>query len=197
MGMENIEKTEDEVVEKRETFFERMAFKAAKNLGSSTSLLIHTFLFIGIFSLRWFGSSVEQILLILTTIVSLEAIYMSIFIQMTVNRHSEGLIAVQEDIEDIQEDVEEISEDIEDIQTEVKEIGDDVEEIQEDVKEIGEDVDEISEDIDDIQEDMEDISDEIVDEEGDQKFNGPMNQKLQKIEETLHKLLTDIEGLKK
>lgn len=181
--MKKGKKIEAEIVEKQETFFEKMAFKAAKNLGSSTSLLIHTLLFIGIFSLRWFGSSVEQILLILTTIVSLEAIYMSIFIQMTVNRHSEGLIAVQEDIEDIQEDVEEISEDIEDIQ--------------EDVKEISEDVDEISEDIDDIQEDVEDLSDEIVDEEGDQKFNGPMNQKLQKIEETLHKLLTDIEGLKK
>lgn len=158
------------------TVLEKLAFRVAQNMGSATSLFIHTIFFIVIFSLRWFGFSVEQILLILTTAVSLEAIYFSILIQMTVNRQAQGLSEVHQHIEDISEDIEDI---------------------QEDIEEISEDVDEISEDIDDIQEDMEDISDEIVDEEGDQKFNGPMNQKLQKIEETLHKLLTDIEGLKK
>ncbi|MDD5083849.1 MAG: hypothetical protein PHT88_02830 [Candidatus Moranbacteria bacterium] len=174
--MKKNEKMDIEVISRQEGFFERLAFRAAKNLGSAWSLLIHTVLFVGIFSLRWAGLNVEQILLILTTIVSLEAIYMSIFIQMTVNRHSEGLSAVQEDIEDIQEDVEEISEDIEGIQ--------------EEVKEIGEDVDEISEDI-------EDISDEIVEDEEDKHHHDVTNSKLEKIEETLHRLLSDIEGLKK
>ena len=41
-------------------------------------------------------------MLILTTIVSLEAIYLSIFIQMSVNHHSYRLDEVSEDIEDIQ-----------------------------------------------------------------------------------------------
>lgn len=49
--------------------------------------------------------------MILTTTVSLEAIYLAIFIQMTINRQSQN-------IEDIQEDVEDISEDVEDIQEE-------------------------------------------------------------------------------
>jgi uncharacterized protein YoxC len=194
MNMEEKTKEREEIANKQETFFEGLAFGAAKNLGSATSLLIHTFLFIGIFSLYWLGLNVEQILLILTTIVSLEAIYMSIFIQMTVNRHSEGLIAVQEDIEDIQEDVEDISEDIEGIQTEVKEIGEDVEGIQTEVKEIGEDVDEISEDIEDIQED---IFEDTTEEDIDKKHHDATNAKLEKIEATLHRLLSDIEGLRK
>ncbi len=60
--------------------------------------------------------------------VSLEAIYLAIFIQMTVNRNTQSLKEVEDDIDDIQEDVEElgeevgdISEDIEDIQEEDKE----------------------------------------------------------------------------
>ena len=56
------------------------------------------------------------ILLILTTIVSLEAIYLAIFIQMTVNRQAESLAEVEEDLEDIEEDIEDISQDIDEIQ---------------------------------------------------------------------------------
>ncbi len=189
--MENVE---NKVVQTQETFLESLAFRIAKGLGSAGSLIVHTFLFIGIFSLRWVGFNVEQILLILTTVVSLEAIYMSIFIQMTVNRHAEGLSEVHQHIEEISDDVDEIQEDIEDIQTEVKEIGDDVEGIQTEVKEIGEDVDEISEDIEDIQED---ISEDATEEEIDKKHHDATNEKLEKIEETLHRLLADIEGLKK
>ena len=74
------------------------------------------------FFLRFEGFSSSDILLILTTIVSLEAIYLSIFIQMTVNRHAQELEEVSEDIEEIQENVEEIQEDVEEIQEEAKEI---------------------------------------------------------------------------
>ena len=56
-----------------------------------------------------------DILLILTTLVSLEAIYLSIFIQMTVNKHGEELEEVSEDIGEIQEDVDELQEDVEEI----------------------------------------------------------------------------------
>jgi len=73
------------------------------------------------------GISASDILLILTTIVSLEAIYLAIFIQMTVNKHSEELEEVSEDIGEIQEDVEEIQKDVDEIQ-------EDVEDIQEEVK---------------------------------------------------------------
>jgi uncharacterized protein YoxC len=80
--------------------------------------------------LRFFGFSSADVLLILTTIVSLEAIYLSIFIQITVNRQARELEEVSEDIEEIQEDVDEIQEDVEEIQENVDEIQEDVEEIQ-------------------------------------------------------------------
>lgn len=73
--------------------------------------------------LRFAGISSEDVLLILTTVVSLEAIYLSIFIQMTVNQHAAELEEVSEDIEEIQKDVDEIQEDVEDIQEEIVEEG--------------------------------------------------------------------------
>lgn len=103
--------------------------KLTRWIGSTQSIFIHTVFFIGIFSLRFFGISSNDILLILTTLVSLEAIYLSIFIQMTVNRHSEELEEVSEDIEEIQEDVDEIQKDVDEIQENVDEIQEDVEEI--------------------------------------------------------------------
>ncbi len=110
------------------------------------SIVLHTIFFIGIFTLRFFGFSSSDVLLILTTLVSLEAIYLSIFIQMTVNRHAEELEEVAEDIDEIQHDVDEIQEDVEEIQEDVDEIQHDVDEIQEDVVEIQEEVVEIEED---------------------------------------------------
>ncbi|OGI63521.1 hypothetical protein A2818_02685 [Candidatus Nomurabacteria bacterium RIFCSPHIGHO2_01_FULL_40_12] len=98
--------------------FEDLSKKLTSSIGSAKSIIIHTIFFIGIFSLRFFNVSASDILLILTTIVSLEAIYLSIFIQITVNRQSAELEEVSEDIEEIQEDVEEIQEDVEEIQGE-------------------------------------------------------------------------------
>jgi peptidoglycan hydrolase CwlO-like protein len=110
--------------------FEDFSKKLTYWIGSAQSILIHTIFFVAIFSLRFFGVSSSDVLLILTTIVSLEAIYLSIFIQMTVNKHTEELEEVSEDIEEIQEGVEEIQEDVEEIQGDVDEIQEDVEEIQ-------------------------------------------------------------------
>ncbi len=90
--------------------FEDFSRKLTYWIGSAQSIVVHTMFFIGIFSLRFFDVASADILLILTTIVSLEAIYLSIFIQMTVNKHAEELEEVSEDIEEIQEDVEEIQE---------------------------------------------------------------------------------------
>ena len=89
------------------TLLERISIKLTDWVGTPLSLIIHSLLFVGIFSLRYFGVTTDYILLILTTAVSLEAIYLSIFIQMTVNRATESLEEVEEDIEGIQEDVSE------------------------------------------------------------------------------------------
>jgi ElaB/YqjD/DUF883 family membrane-anchored ribosome-binding protein len=102
-------------------------------VGSPASLAIHTVVFIAFFTvsiLKW--APWDLMLLVLTTVVSLEAIYLALFIQMSVNRQSISLREVEEDVEDIQEDIEELGENVEDLK-------EDVEDIQEDIGEISED----------------------------------------------------------
>lgn len=94
---------------------EKLSERLTNWIGTPISIAVHTLVFVGIFSLKFLGFSVDQILLILTTAVSLEAIYLSIFIQMSVNKTKIKIAGVEKDIDDIQEDVQEISEDIEDI----------------------------------------------------------------------------------
>lgn len=114
--------------------------KIIGGVGSVASLIVHTLLFIISFALAITGLvSWNTMLLVLTTIVSLEAIYLAIFIQMSVNRQAVELAEVSEDVEDIQEDIEGISQDVDEIQKDVDEIQEDVDEIQEDVEEINED----------------------------------------------------------
>jgi hypothetical protein len=64
-------------------------------------------------------------LLVLTTIVSLEAIYLSIFIQMTVNKNTYDIEMIQDDVDEIQEDIEDIEQDIGEIQKDVVDINED------------------------------------------------------------------------
>jgi TolA-binding protein len=109
------------------------------SVGSVGSLVVHSLAFVGFFLLSIFGIiSWELMLLVLTTLVSLEAIYLAIFIQITVNRHTLSLKEVEEDIDEIQEDVEELGEDLEEIQEDIEEISEDIDEIQEDVEELNE-----------------------------------------------------------
>ncbi|HAO28532.1 MAG TPA: hypothetical protein DCQ68_14550 [Chryseobacterium indologenes] len=115
---------------------EKIADSITSWIGSIQSLIVHTLLFMTSFLLPMVNLvSFDKMLLILTTVLSLEAIYLAIFIQMSVNKSHEK-------IEDIQEDIEEISEDIEDIQEDIEEISEDIEEISEDIEEINEDEDE-------------------------------------------------------
>lgn len=101
---------------------EKISIRVTKWIGTPWSIIIHTFLFGFIFSLKFFGVGTGDILLILTTAVSLEAIYLAIFIQMTVNRNTKALEEVEDDIEDIAEEVEDLGEDVEDIAEDVEEI---------------------------------------------------------------------------
>src|SRR3989338_7447551 len=96
--------------------FEDFSEKLTRWIGSPQSILVHTIFFLAMFCLYFFNISSSNILLILTTVVSLEAIYLSIFIQMSVNRHSQELEEVSEGIEEIQEDVDEIQKDVDEIQ---------------------------------------------------------------------------------
>jgi uncharacterized membrane protein len=152
---------------------ERIAIRATRWIGSTNSLIIHTILFALAFLLYFYGIPLDNILLVLTTIVSLEAIYLSIFIQMSVNRQARKLHAVARDVDEIQEDVEGIEKDIDEIQ---------------------EDVEGIEKDVDEIQKDVEDIQEEDEEEELGEKKDDEM---LLRIEETLGKLIEEVIDLKK
>ncbi len=131
-----------------------VAHKFTQWIGTPSSIIVHTILFIGVFFLSLFGLSTEEILIILTTAVSLEAIYLSIFIQMSINKTSAS-------IEEVGKDVDELQEDIEDIEGNVKDISKDIDEIQEDVEDIEGNVKDISKDIDEIQDDDDKQEDEV------------------------------------
>ena len=139
---------------------ERTALSATHWIGSIESLIIHTAVFVSAFALVLFGVSFDRVLLALTTVLSLEAIYLAIFIQMSVNQNTIQLAQVEKDVEEIQEDIDEIQEDVEEIAEDVDEIQADVEDVEEDIDEIQEDVQEIEKDVDEIQEDVEDLTEE-------------------------------------
>jgi len=114
--------------EKRKRKFspvEQTANRFTEWVGSTSSLLVHTLVFVVSLALVFLGVGVDKVLLVLTTAVSLEAIYLAIFIQMTVNRNTQSLEEVEEDIDEIQEDVEEIEKDIDEIQEDVDKLEED------------------------------------------------------------------------
>lgn len=115
---------------------EKVSMNLTKLIGTPYSVIGHSVFFVLIFGLRFFGVGVQDILLILTTVVSLEAIYLSIFIQMTINYNTESLKEVEKDVDEIAKDVDEIQSDVDEIQTDVDEIQEDVEGLEEDIDKI-------------------------------------------------------------
>ncbi len=152
---------------------ENVSVQMTKRIGTPASVIIHSFLFIAIFSLHWWGVAFSDILLILTTAVSLEAIYLSIFIQMSINRNTASLEEVEEDIGEIQKDVDEIQEDVDDLQEDVEGI------------EVG--VEDISKDIDVIQELPLPLVGNLASDQ----------QTIQKMEAQLQIIIQELQGLKK
>lgn len=150
---------------------QKTALAVTRWIGSPASLILHTLIFVAFYIATFIGYvPYEQMLLVLTTIVSLEAIYLSIFIQMTINYTTEA-------VEDISEDVEEM---------------------QEDIGEIQEDVDELQEDVEDISEDVEEISVDDAEEEAEVEAREAAQQKtLTDIQTDLRKLMADIDRLQK
>ena len=107
--------------------FEDFSKKLTRWIGSPTSVIVHTIFFSSIFVLGFSGVVPPDYVFALTTnILSIEAIYLSIFIQMTVNQHAAELEEVSEDIEEIQKDVDEIQEDVDEIQEDVEDIQEEI-----------------------------------------------------------------------
>lgn len=96
---------------KNKSWSESLPYTMTKWVGSPISLIVHTLVFIAAFGLIGIGYDAERVMLVLTTAVSLEAIYLSLFIQMTVNKTTRKIKAIEEDVEDILEDTEELTED--------------------------------------------------------------------------------------
>ena len=154
---------------------ENIALSITRSIGSVPSIIIHTIFFISAFVMVFLGFDFDRVMLVVTTIVSLEAIYLSIFIQLSVNYQARALENVEKDIDSIAEDVEEIAEDVGEIQEAHEEIAEDIEEIQKDVDEIQEDVEdiqeaheEIAEDIEEIQKDVDEIQEDVEEHLGDE-----------------------------
>ncbi len=149
-------------------------------IGSVPSLIFHSCVFTGFLLLTLWGPFPRDlVLLVWNTIVSLEAIYLAIFIQFTVNRNTKSLREVEQDIDEIQEDVDEIQEDVE-------ELGEDFDDIQEDIEEI-------SKDIDEIQEDVEELNEEESEEE---KMHRDHAANIDKLTQDIRRVLQDLETLK-
>lgn len=90
-------------------------------VGSTASVVLHTIFFAICFMLPFFGIPLDRVLLVLTTVVSLEAIYLALFIQMSVNRTAQTIEEIDEDIEEIHEEIDEIDEDLEDLAEDIEE----------------------------------------------------------------------------
>ena len=147
---------------------EDVANNATSWIGSIESLLIHTLVFAISFSLVLFGIAIDRVLLVLTTVLSLEAIYLAIFIQMSVNKNTLRLNQVEKEVVEIGDNVDEIAEDVQGIQDDVEHIEKDIDEMQEDVEgiekevmEIGENVEEIAEDVEGIEKDIDELQEDV------------------------------------
>ena len=116
--------------ERQKIIMEQGSKNVTKWIGSTQSVLLHTLLFLICFILPLIGiMTLERMLLVLTTVVSLEAIYLSIFIQMSLNMNNESIGIIQEDIVEIQKDVDEIGEGIDEMLEDEEEVAESEEEI--------------------------------------------------------------------
>lgn len=98
---------------------EKVAISTTNAFGTVWSVVVHTVLFLGAFLLIATGANLNRVLLVLTTLVSLEAIYLSIFIKMSSNQQTKTLEKVESAMEEIESDVEEIRQDVNTIEKEV------------------------------------------------------------------------------
>lgn len=153
----------------RDTRLTQAALSITRWIGSTQSIFVHTILFVGSIGAAFGGFiPLDRMLLVLTTVVSLEAIYLAIFIQMSLNHTNESLQDVEEDLDEIQEDVDEIQKDI----------------------------DEIQGDVDELQEDVEDISEEVEEDDAEEARKTEQRKTLADIHESLSRLMADIDKLK-
>lgn len=166
---------------------EEIALKATYWIGTPVSIIVHTILFIIAFALYFVHVPLDEILLVVTTLVSLEAIYLALFIQLTVNKNTQSL-------EEVEEDIDEIAEDVEGLEGEFDEIQEDFEGLEGNIKKMRQNMKELEEDIEDISEDVDKIADDETSEE--EMIHLQSNKSLKNIEKEILTLSTGILALK-
>ena len=129
-----------------------IADRATTWVGSTPSLIVHTLFFLCSFlGHALFKWDYSEILLTLTTVVSLEAIYISIFIQRAVNQQSVRLQDVEESIDEVEESITEVEKSLD--------------EVEESITEVEKSIDEVEESIDEVEKSIEDVEDALDEEE--------------------------------
>jgi hypothetical protein len=83
---------------KRGNHIEDFAIKLTEWVGTPTSIIIHTIVFMTAFLAYFLGASIELVLLVMTTFLSIEAIYLSLFIQFSVNHATQSIEDVEENL---------------------------------------------------------------------------------------------------
>ena len=175
---------------KKQSELEKSAIRITEWVGTPVSIIVHTFLFIIAFLFYYIGVPFETILLVLTTIVSLEAIYLSLFIQLSVN-------VTKESIEDVEEDIGEIREDVEGIEGDFGEIQEDVEGLEGNLRKMRRNVQELEADVEDISEDIDRFTlEEDREGTGEQTAHIESSKSLQNVEREIINLSKGILGLR-
>lgn len=85
----------------KESGTELFISKLTYAIGTPLSIVLHTIFFICCFLVAVFGVPLNTVLLVLTTVVSLEAIYLSLFIQMSINNHSKKIRAIHQKVDEL------------------------------------------------------------------------------------------------
>jgi methyl-accepting chemotaxis protein len=131
------------VMSKLTTLIDTGADKITTWVGSTVSLVVHTAIFAASFSSHWlFGWPFEQILLLVTTIVSLEAIYISIFIQRAVNQQSVRLQEVETTLDEVEESIEDVEESLDEVEKSLDEVEESIDEVEKSLDEVEESIEE-------------------------------------------------------
>lgn len=113
---------------------QRTAKALTQWIGTPQSIILHTVFFTVM--LIWClldRTNRDHILLVLTTIVSLEAIYQMLFLQLTVNQQGKELTEVKSVMDEVQESVESVQTAVDEVQETVEEVHETVEEVHEEV----------------------------------------------------------------
>lgn len=77
-------------------------------MGSTQSILFHSIILVATFGLIPLGFNPDSVLLVMTTILSIEAIFLAIFIQRAVNKQSVRLeSAIEKIVKNVTENIEE------------------------------------------------------------------------------------------